>query len=315
MAELNINFGFTSSAQTLSSDSRTIRAATNAFARIIVEDVAYRAAVYGSTQAHKVLSGRLRQVVEAELATMAMTIGNSVAITGRARGPQGVMSAHGQPSQTAVNRDWYRSLYNWNRNRTKIKWGKRNPEYLAWKQRNGHTDNWWEVDGSLSRYLGEPRTYTQAFGPIRVIVDPAKNQDRARQRLGRNAQITSSGMTGPATAEYEVAKVRVIALGNISPQDLPSLRTENPDDAKPASGNGLASYLKNADERTKLMTPAWGDKQQRHVLEPFLSFYLTRAIPNAVWRRIEQTPLINRTAGSAGNVSRDYVAPKWNLKS
>jgi hypothetical protein len=84
------------------------------------------------------------------------------------------------------------------------------------------------------------------------------------------------------------------------------LRTENPSDAKPTNRLGVAQYLRDTSEggaRDKLMRfPFWGGKKgkapsRRFVLEPFLSFYLTRAIPNAVWRRIEQTPITSESAG------------------
>ena len=291
MADLTINFGFVSSAQTHQSYQREIAASTNAFARLIVDDVAFNIATYSSQQAHRTLAQSVRKAVDQEIATMAMTIGHSISVTQARTGPSGVMSAHGQPSKTAMDRGWYRDLYNWNRGSTGIKWGKRKPSYLRWKQKNGYTSNWWEKDGALKRYLAEPRTYTEAFGPVRVIFDRPKNQARARERLGANPRITASGLTGPIVSEYEVGKLRVIALGNITPADLPSLITENPKDAKPSGNRNLASFLRDEDARDRLQRPAWENKQQRHVLEPFISFYLTRAIPNAVWRRIEQQPI------------------------
>lgn len=301
MADLTINFGFRSDAQNNSSSQRQIEATTNTFARMIVENIAYNAAVYSSQQTHRTLVQGVRKVVDQEIHTMAMTIGHKVAVSKERMGPSGQMSITGGTSgvsETAKNRGWYRDLYNWNRGSTGIKWGKRKPSYLRWKQRNGYTSKWWELDGALQRHLAEPRTYTEAFGPVRVIFDRPKNQQRAREKLGPNPRITASGLTGPVVSEYEVGKLRVIAFGNITPQDLPSLRTENPRDAKPAGKRNLASYLRDEDARNRLTRPAWEDSQQRHVLEPFVSFYLTRAIPNAVWRRIEQQPIkIDQGAG------------------
>lgn len=291
MADLTINFGFVSDAQSGKTHQREIEAATNGFARLIVDNIAFTTASSSRQEAHRVLAGSVRKAVDAEISHMAMTIGNSLAITERARGPQGVMSVHEGLSRTARDRGWAASSYNWNRNRTGIKWGERHPRYMKWKATNGYSRKWWSLSGDLKGYLSQPQTYTQSFGPVRVLFDRPKNQDRARMSVGNGPRLTASGMTGPITATYEVGKLRVIALGNITPDDLPSLRTEDPKDAKPRSEYGLAGYLRDRTQAAKLIRPAYGDGLQRHVLEPFVSFYLTRAIPNAVWRRIEQTPL------------------------
>jgi hypothetical protein len=302
-ADLTINFGFTSDAQSLQSSQREVEAYTNAFARMIVDNVAYNVATYSAQQAHRTLAKSVRSVVDRELDRMAMTIGNSISITEKARGPQGKMSVAEGLSDTARKRGWASSSYNWSRRSTRIRWAPRDKNYVKWKASRGFTRDWWKKSGKLSQYLSQRTTYTQSFGPVRVVFDRPKNQNKARERVGANPRITASGLTGPITREYEVGKLRVMAMGNLTPADLPSLRTENPSDAKPTNGAGAARWLKDTEEggaRDKLMRfPFWKGKgkspERRFVLEPFLSFYLTRAIPNAVWRRIEQMPVTSET--------------------
>lgn len=303
MANATINFGFRSNAQNQKSSQREIQAFTDGFARMIIEDVAYSLTGNIERKVMPVLRSRIKAAVEAEIAHMAMMIENKVSMTGSVTGPRGSMSIRGQPSATAQARGWGSSLSQWNRNKTKIRWDPRNPRYLNWKQSKGKNHNWWEYQNELSRYLGNPYVYSEAFGPVRVIIERPRNRARlGRNALGAGARLTSSGVTGPMIYEYEVARVRVIYFGKITPGDLPSLQSENPADAKPTNGKGLSRFIKDDEQRAKLQTGAWKTGNQRFVLEPFVSFFMSRAIPNAVWRRIEQQPLLESVAGRSGNV-------------
>lgn len=290
MADLTINFAIKTNAQTLDGQLRTIRSMPENFARLIVDEVAFRESSYIADVGSRRLKASLEAVVDKEIATMAMRVKGGLNLTERAKGHQGVMSV-GQNSRQARALGWQSSMNAWDRKTTGIKWDARNPHYLNWKRTHGKSSNWWSMDGSLLSYLGKASTYTDAFGPVKVTID----RERA-MRVGNrepNLKFTRAGVPGPITAEYKIARVRVQALGLITPSDLPSLRSNNPKDAKPSGGGpGLAARLDDNEARMKLLTPAYKTKNIRYTLEPFLSFYLTRAIPNAVWRRIEETNIV-----------------------
>ena len=290
MADLTINFAIKTNAQTLDAELRTIRSMPQNFARLIVDEVAFRESSYVADVGSRRLKASLEAVVNKEIATMAMRVRGGLNLTERAKGPQGVMSV-GQNSRMARELGWQSSLNAWDRKSTGIKWDPRNPHYLNWKRSHGKNSNWWNMDGSLLNYLGRASTYTTAFGPVKVTID----RERA-MRVGNrapNLKFTRAGVPGPITAEYKIARVRVQALGLITPRDLPSLRSNDPKDATPAGGGlGLAARLDDNEAKMKLLTPAYKTKNIRYTLEPFLSFYLTRAIPNAVWRRIEETNIV-----------------------
>lgn len=300
MADLTIHFRFVTNAQSGSTVQREIEASTNQFARLIVEEVAVSSAAGAGRAAATGLTKSVKSAVEREISRMAMTIGTALSLTERAQGPQGVMSIAGAGagidgnalSQTARGLGWGSTAFGWNRSSTKIRWGKRNPKYVRWKARRGMGRNWWKASEDLHGYLSRKDTYTQSFGPVRVIFERPRGADVFTRRLSRPTRVTA-GRGGPLIKTVEIGKIRVMALGNITPADLPSLRTGNPSDATP-TGDGIVTYLRNKHERNKLMQRSWKGSNipnaRRFVLEPFVSFYLTRAIPNAVWRRIEQAP-------------------------
>lgn len=299
MADLKINFGFTGNAQSLTNEQRKITASTDRFARLIMHDVMIRKVQVGQLNAEKQLKTSLERAVMAEVDALAMTVGRALSITENVRGPRGQMTVRGGWSQMARNR-WGNASY-FQRASTGITWDKRDPKYVDRKSNQGKSRNWWDRDGDLAKYLSKRDTYTQSFGPVRVYFTKARNQERAFGRLGSNPRETAAVVgrsPGGArnTLTFDVGTVRVVALGKITPDDLPSLRTENPADAKPGSNSGLADYLRDPVQAAKLKQGAHMTGNRRFVLEPFLSFYLTRAIPNAVWHRIEQMPLTQANA-------------------
>jgi hypothetical protein len=102
-----------------------------------------------------------------------------------------------------------------------------------------------------------------------------------------------SGVPGRPTTKIGVGTVRVSVLSRISEDMLSDPGTRQPS----AWNTGLFGYLQEDMER-KLLNPSGF---YRPFLEHFLSFYLTRAIPNAVFRRLEEAVL----SGARGDIE-DY---------
>lgn len=207
---------------------------------------------------------------------------------------------------------------------TGIKWAKRSRRYLAWKKKNGMAGYWWKKTGRLKSWLnnaGRGRFYEQAFGPVRVLFTRQPNAKL------ENPLLTKSGLSGKISQTVSVGRLEVLVFNRITPSMMPGLASMDPR-SNPLPGLGVARLLASrfpnnaqvrklaqqsfrydetkyqdqripADEihqkiwrkkwrmkRVKTVTPQGG--KNRPALDPFVSFYLTRAIPNAVWRRTEQ---------------------------
>lgn len=303
MPDLEINIGWTSNAQSLDTSIRDVQKATAGFARMIVNDVALAAAELAYQNNRTALVSNVRKVAMAEVSRMAMLIANTIAVPDNRQGPEGPMSLRGGMSVTAERLGMQQTYY---REDAGIRWPKRSKKYLAWKQQRGRPGKWWDFDSDLRDSLSEESLYLNAFGPVNVIFTRAKNQQAAKSRMDRSLfnsaggessstsvqkSLTASGRAGRVSAEFQVGRLEVVAFGKITPKMLPSLNNMKSNDAvmgqsKP-QGNieGLAGLLPEGDTRMKLVGR---QEKRRYTLEPFVSYYLTRAIPNAVWRRTEQ---------------------------
>lgn len=306
MAELNINFGFVSNAQSLESNLREVNQTGLGFARLIVNEVAIAATEQAYKDARTSLVSSVRAVALREVSRMALLIKNSFALPDKYTGPAGYMSIKEGMSDTA-KKFGFRSTFDRDSVKPKIQWTKRGKHYLKWKRDNGFPEKWWEATGDLADTLGNDSLYIDAFGPVQVLFTRARNQDKAKGGLSKSyilsgggalegqssssrlsAAVTQSGRVGRITAEYQIGKLEVITFGRITPNMLPGLATMDPKGAHP-SGNidGLAGLLPNDGPggiRNKLLGK---QEARRYALEPFVSFFLTRAIPNAIWRRTE----------------------------
>ena len=307
MPELEINFGWTSNAQSLTANIRQIKSTGEGFARMIVNDFALASTEEAYLANRSSLVGSVRKVALAEVSRMALLMSNSIAMPDKYTGPYGEMSIKEGMSDTYQRMGFSPTF---KRQRTSIVWPKRRKRYLEWKKRHGHPAKWWELSGELSKSLNDADQFLHAWGPVNVLFTRARSQDKARggmqkswmmsgggaldgQSSSANLQqsITHGGRAGRISAEYQVGKLEVIAFGRITPSMLPSLKHPKMDPAyAEPSGNidGLAGLLKDdgpGGTRNKLLGK---QAQRRYALEPFVSFFLTRAIPNAIWRRTER---------------------------
>ncbi len=186
-------------------------------------------------------------------------------------------------------------------------WPARSPGYLARKKRQfGHT-KWFENTGRLRKQLRDPSTYTQAYGPVRVSF---KRASLSQPVAGQTATKMSSGVVGAADRRIALGELRVSVLGRITEDMLNEPGGRQPSPWK----TGLFGSL-DSDLEKKLLNK---EDAYRPFLEVFLSFYLTRSIPNAIFRRLEEKMSVgqNRQAGGAKKYStRNLISAQQQLKT
>lgn len=157
-------------------------------------------------------------------------------------------------------------------------WPSRSPKYLKEKKAKvGHT-KWFKSTGALGRTLKDPGTYLAAYGPVRVKYTPAPKGTLSPTAIG--ISNIGTGLPGRRTTRITFGKVEVSVLGRITSDML-----NDPGRAQPSPwSTGLFGSLPEEVEK-KLLN---NEESYRPFLEHFLSYYLTRSIPNAVFRRLER---------------------------
>jgi hypothetical protein len=252
------------------------------YARLIVHDVQLRTA----EETWRRMAGPLEQTVvqdiHSSIATMANRISRGMQVNANQSGPTAQMAVSGTMSQTAVALGWGATFYTGNTDPT-IGWKQRTDHYMGWKRKHNMPENWWVASGELTNFLSKEENYITAFGPIEVRF----RKEPVRVGLGPNF----ARMRGATKESVTVGRLEVSVFGNITKEMLPSLASGNPSDIGPAPG--IAKLFENVDrsEAVKLLSSGRGDiggVHQRRVIDPFVSFYLTRAIPDAVYRRISE---------------------------
>lgn len=294
---------------------RTAKEVSNGFARLIVRDVAIAASKRYQREIGATFQRNIEKAVRAELERIMGHMGRMMVRPESADGPSGTLNfgtgeGYKPTSDLARMRGWGSS---YNVASAGIKWAPRDPDYVRRKR----DKSWWRKTGHLANYLSRKssRWFEQALGPIKVLWWPTSVSSRSELKT------TSSGSKGPPGERVRIGRIEVIAFGDISPEDLPGLAEFAPMDAPPERA-GLAGYFAARyynRQTAKLMHLSTGkrrigggmqprrtrsrygykmtrspvryqsvERQYRPFMDPFISFFLTRSMPNAVWRRLER---------------------------
>lgn len=155
------------------------------------------------------------------------------------------------------------------------KWAVRSDVYLRWKMRKYRKRNWFQNTGRLQGQLGKVSTYRAAYGPISIKFTPTNLSatSGALSRLGRSG--------GGQSTNVIIGKIEVRPLRRLTMGDLPGIGQQ-------ASYNPrLLSPLADSIERKLTGRPK--QTGYRPVIEPFLSYYMGRKIPNAVYLKLEKS--------------------------
>jgi len=205
---------------------------------------------------------------------MARMVGRFLVQPERAFGPSGTITS----TQTTISQQ-ARSLYGrQNILYTDLSafgagWGSRSNAYMKQKKKEGYTGDWWLRTGELRKQLSNEALYKQ-LGP--VIVTFTKTDGEVKGE----AKQTASGRKGNVSSTYSVGRLDVQVMGRVTLDMLGNaLHGGN-------SGKLIPSLFSDKSIANKLLHR--GATGYRPVLEPFLSYYLTRAIPNAVFNRTEK---------------------------
>lgn len=179
-----------------------------------------------------------------------------------------------------------------------LHWQARSPTYLRRKFHEKGHDRWFEYGGGLKRgvknpvnrqlqnAMGKSATWTRAFGPISVrVTRKSKNVDQADTG---SFMTTGVANTAGASIKVSIATVTVTAFGRVTSAMLPALSAGGPIDSTTPDGRdtGLVGLLP-----ASIAYRLGGNRARvpyRPTLEPFISFFLTRSLPNAVMRRLQE---------------------------
>jgi len=303
-AKIAISFRFVKNAQSGAVAKRAADELANATARFLVEDVVFAVASYRFDEMKRILTDTLQREIGQEMDHMISLVSSMMSP------PDGATSPQGNITPAAGTSAYPGSI---TAQRAGVNWSSRSYNYMMHKARKGKPQDWWVYSGQLQAKLGTRGFYTSNFGPIRVTVSRfAGKQGRDSKgrfqqgkslptRFPRIENIQSLGLKGRPSVYYTVATVAVDVFGYITADMLPSIASDNPADIAPnnRSGRRIVDLVKNKAIRNRLGAAKKGEYRQ--LLDPFLSYYLTRAVPGRVNKVLERT--IQRTAGSSSSTA------------
>lgn len=298
------------------------------FGRVVLEDFALSYSDAKFEEAKRALAKDIERIVTNEVERMASAIGRGLHRPDDSDGPWGRLRIVGDKmsvrnagkgevlSDQAEERGWQST---WDRSQSQIKWAKRSPSYMRRKKKAGLANYWFKGTGELANWLKAKSSgyYFRAFGPVSVRFEQVKED---RLKLG-----TPSGLRGGQGTWTKTGKLTVNYFGKITPQMMPGLSSFDPN-SNPLPHPGVATLLPKTKQRAKLLKKSFdretitrkkfifgeqsgtkrngkpqfryytqkttqtktGMAQHRPAIDPFVSFYMTRAIPNAIWRRTER---------------------------
>lgn len=267
---------------------------------IIIENAAFLMVQKQERALKQSIDRTISSIVEKELSRMGRDV-NRLIIglpDSKARGrigyqPRGTLSIVGGASRAMAGQ-----LGDVNIGDATGPWPARNKQYLKRAKKLGG-GKWFKVTGDLGRYLRNSSAYTAAYGPIKVEYTKAPKGTPTPEVVGVSRM--SSGVGGRRSTVVTFGNVHVSALGTITSDML-----NDPERRQPSPWRtGLFESFPDKIE-AKLLNR---EETYRPFLEAFLSFYLTKAIPNAVFRQLEQV-IQNDTVGAEKNVGVRKVSTR-----
>lgn len=294
MSTLRFRFSFNQRSKKLDYGPGGTRGAEN-FSRVLVRDVAFTYSERMWELLKSQVSSRMHADIDRELDHMAkMFMLGVVGIAGRNRGPSGQLTtvapqSEGMAGVRPFSHIPVRSLTG--------DWTRRSPFYL---RDRGGDQAWFRRHGGVLDKLSSAKTWTNAFGGVTVSMNKHTSMD-----ANDPAAKAHTPMRGTYAGQelFGVATIRVDAMRHITPAMLPAV-----------GGGGMGQFGSNP--RGSGLLALLGERAAwrlggnpvtvpfRPTIQPFLGYFLTRQMPNAVMKRIEQGLASSRwqheTANSAG---------------
>ncbi len=173
-------------------------------------------------------------------------------------------------------------------------WTPRKKRYLREKMTDVGHQRWFDHSGYLGQVMNRGSLWENAFGPIQIrVVRTTSNASQGgsitrgdRTLTGQTAKIFGQSSTGT----FSVARIEASAFGKITPAMLPALVSGKMNAPIPEDGRttGLIGLLGNVSRPAAYRLGGGPNVPYRPTLEPFLAFAITRAIPTAVFNRIQK---------------------------
>lgn len=252
--------------------SRSSRIEPNLSKRAIglaIDNVGFRIASAKRDQLSRNLYRDFAPVVERELQDMARKVATlGVGLNAGNQSPPGSLQITGKVSQAMIGNSGPMNIAS-----VTGQWAARSEVYMKNKFKKYRTRKWFKSMGNLQTALGKQSLYTNSYGPLKIVFKPAPFTKAAvASSLGR-----SQG--GQSPTAIAVGRVEITPLRNIRLSDLPGIGQ------KANYNNRLMARLPTT-VRKKLTGRT---DRYRPVIEPFLTYYLNRKIPNAVYLRLEES--------------------------
>lgn len=252
--------------------SRSARPETSPTKRAInigIQNVGFRIATQKKDQLAKNLYRDFAPVVERELQDMARKVAMlGVGLNAANKAPPGTLSITGRISQAMLGNSGPMSIAS-----VTGQWADRSEIYMKSKFKKYRTRKWFQNTGSLQKSLGKASTYVNSYGPLKVAFKPAA--------FSKNSIISSLGRSsgGQSPTAISIGRVEITPLRSLRLNDLPGIGQQ-------------ASYSERLLGRLppSIKKKLAGRREKyRPVIEPFLTYYLNRKIPNAVYLKLEDS--------------------------
>lgn len=270
--------------------------------RAILERVALQYAENEYDTMRKELQTKMEEDVRAELVrTASLYKRHIVGAAGTKSGPTGTLTTvakgTGAPTQLISS-----GLPAWKaRSREYLRQKRQATGNIAWFDNRGWKSPSFDARYASRRVARKPEkyqdrgliadfangyTWERIFGPISVRFFRARLAEPGSQ----NFTLASKGKR----MKIQIGSIQVRALGAIEPNMLPGYNTGTI--MASAAGNpSLMGVIGRSDRKLAYRLGTMRNGIYRPTLEPFLGFFLTKALPFAVERRLAQGSLVRRT--------------------
>jgi hypothetical protein len=244
-----------------------------------INDIAIKAAKSQQRNVQRQLESKMTGIVMKELSDMGRKIASSgIGLGGQARSPRGGSLAIEGPISRAFSAISPTNISPMSIQAVTGMWRERTQEYLRRKSKKYGHRKWWINTGDLKSQLISPRLYIGAYGPIRVRWIP----ERIETSYKTGAALRYSNMARGVGRSYHISvgHINMTVLGRITPQMLAA-------PGEPAYNSKFSGLFDSMPQSVQnKLEGRWGP---RVLVEPFLTFYLNRQIPNRVFSELEKS--------------------------
>lgn len=236
----------------------------------VVEDIGFRASKKQQESLTRNLRRDLKPIVDYELTKMAQQVSRmAVGLSNPKNPPPGTLKIDGPTARAMRGKTGPMSISS-----VTGTWAIRNQHYMKKKFKKYRTGRWFKNTGKLQSELKNPSTFVNALGPFSVRFTPKK--------LKQPSVLNLAASRGRPANRIATGRIELTVFGKLSLNDLPGI-------SRKASYNENLLDMFSEDVSKKLAGPA--QVKYRPVIEPFLTYYMRRKIPNSVFRKLEQSVL------------------------